>query len=484
MGHAQTSHARSREAGRNPGAFDPSLEQRLAELELIYDAAPIGIFLCDRDLKFIRVNRHLAVEINGIPVEEHIGRSVWEIVPELRQTVEPMFRRVLDFGETILRFELEGETPKARGVRRTWEASYYPIRDEDDHVVAISGIVDDVTDRKAIERARADDRARLQRLLDANLFGVVTSTLEGVMEANDAFLDLVGYSREDFLRHGLDWRKITPPEHVPKRIAIIEQLKDTGTCAAFEQEYIRKDGRRVPVMIGATLLDREPLRWIAFALDLSGRKGREEHIRHLLQELEHRTKNLISVIQAIAHQIVRTSSSLEDFDSRFSARLQALAGIQNLLVLDSWRGAPVRELVLSQLAHCAHLVGRRILLEGPSVSLTAMACQYIGMALHELCTNALKYGSLSGEAGTVTIRWSCQPTERPETFRIEWVEAGGPIVGPSTRNGFGYRVVTQFVERALEAKVSYDRKKAGLQWSLAMPSRFVLNGQHPGKTPS
>jgi len=456
----------------------PSLEQRLAELELIYDAAPIGIFLLDRDLRCVRVNRHLAVEIDGIPIEHHIGRIVWDIVPDMRKAIEPLLRRVLDSSEIILKAEVEGATPKAPGLSRSWETSLYPICDEHDHVVAISGIIDDITDRKEIERARADEKARLQRLLDANLFGVVTSTLEGVMEVNDAFLDLVGYSREDFLRHGLDWIKITPPEHLPKSMAAIEQLKKTGICPAFEKEYFRKDGRRVAAMVGATLLDREPLRWIAFALDLSGAKAREEHIRQLLQELRHRTKNLVAVIQAIAHQIVKTSSTPEEFEQHFSTRLQPLARIHDLLIEDGWRGAPVRDLVLSQVAHCADLVDRRVLLEGAPVSLAATACQYIGMALHELCTNAMKYGSLSTETGTVTIRWSCRPAARPETFRIEWIEAGGPIVRPSRRKGFGHRVLTLFVERALEARVSYSHRQTGVRWSLVMPSRFLLDGQH------
>jgi PAS domain S-box-containing protein len=257
---------------------------------------------------------------------------------------------------------------------------------------------------------------------------VLTGTSERVTEANQAFLDLVGYSRQDFLQHGLDWRKITPPEHAAQDAAALDALNKTGVCPLFEKEYIHKRGHRVPVVIGAALLDREPLRWIAFALDLSESKAREEHIRHLLQELTHRAKNLIAVIQAIAHQIIATSTSLKEFDERFSPRLHALAGIQDLLVQESWRGAPVRELVLSQLAHCTDLIHRRILIAGPPVSLTVTACQYIGMALHELCTNALKYGALSTETGTVSIRWSLRPSKRPEHFHMEWLESDGPSV--------------------------------------------------------
>ncbi len=455
-----------------PGAWDSTVEQRLAELELIYDAAPIGIFLCDREFRLVRVNRHLALDIDGLPVEQHIGRSLSEIVPKLAGAIGPLFRRVLEFGETISRHELEGETPKAPGVKRTWEVSYYPIRGENGDVVAISGIVEDITERKAAAKTRSDEQARLERLLDANLFGVATATAEGVTDANDAFLDLVGYTREDFRREGLDWRKITPAEHLGKDLAGLEQLKKTGTCPAFEKEYVRRDGTRVPVLIGATLLDLEPLRWVAFTLDLSERKASEAHIRHLLEELTHRTKNLISVIQAISHQTVRTSGNLEEFERAFSGRLKALADIHAILVEDSWHGAAADELVRAQLAHCAELVGTRIHLDGPPVFLTAKACQYIGLALHELCTNAMKYGALSNDAGVVTIRWNVQPPDHPELFQIEWLESGGPAVKAPARHGFGERVITQLAAQALDAKVSYALRPQGLRWLLEMPARF------------
>ena len=458
-----------------PGAPEPTLQQRLAEIEVIYDAAPIGIFLCDRQCRFIRVNPHLA-EIDGLPAEQHVGKLVWDVVPALRRQLEPIFQRVLDFGETVHKLEVEGETPKAPGIKRYWEASCRPIYNENDEIVAISGIVDEITDRKAAEKERQNSEARLKRLLEANLFGVATATLEGITDANDAFLQIVGYSREDFLRQGIAWRQITPPEQLAKDKAAVETCKATGVCPASEKEYIRKDGRRVPVLFGATLLDHEPIRWIAFAIDLSERKASEEHTRQLLREMTHRSKNLIAVISAIAHQLAQTPGSSEDFNVRFSARLQALAGIHDILVRDDWRGAMVRELIRSQLAHCADLLGHRVLLQGPPVSLRATACQYLGMALHELGTNALKYGALSSETGSVTIRWSVQPAENPASFTIEWVEDGGPLVQEPTRQGFGHKVTTQFIAHALAAQVSEEFRKEGLRWSLVMPSTYLLSG--------
>jgi PAS domain S-box-containing protein len=403
-----------------------------------------------------------------------VGKNIWEVIPALRKRLEPLFRRVLDGGETIAKLQMEAEVPVTPGIRRYWEVSYYPVYDETDEVVALCGIVDEISDRKAAEKERANSEARLQRLMDANLFGVATATTEGIIDCNDAYLNIIGYSRDDFLQQGIDWRKITPPEHLPYDMAGLEQLKQTGICAAFEKEYIRKDSRRVPVLIGATVLDYEPLQWISFIIDLSEQKASEEKARQLSNEMAHRTKNLLTVVSAIARQLAQTSGSLEEFTSRFSARLAALGGIHDLLVRDNWRGATVRDLALAQLAHCADLVGRRILLEGGTVSLNATACQYLGMALHELSTNAIKHGALSNDAGTVTIKWSQQPPENPESFTIDWIEQGGPRVKSPTRQGYGRRVTTQFIAHALNARVSEQFREKGLRWSLVMPTSFLL----------
>lgn len=147
----------------------PSQEQRIAELEVIFEAAPIGIFLCDRAGRFIRVNQHLAT-MDGTPVDQHAGKLVWEVIPALRESQEPIFRRVLDRGETVHKLQIHGEASRKTGLTRYWEASYHPIYNEDDDIVAMCGIVDEITDRKIAEQERANSEARLQRLLDANLF--------------------------------------------------------------------------------------------------------------------------------------------------------------------------------------------------------------------------------------------------------------------------------------------------------------------------
>jgi two-component sensor histidine kinase len=218
---------------------------------------------------------------------------------------------------------------------------------------------------------------------------------------------------------------------------------------------------------------------MSFIVDLSAQKAAEESTRDLMRELAHRTKNLITVISAIAHQIARTSENLNEFELRFSVRLQALAGIHDILVRSDWRGATLNELILSQIAHCADMARHRVIIEGPPVSVTAAACQYLGMALQELATNALKYGALSQDRGTVTITWSLCPPEHPETLTIDWIEDGGPSVKRPTRQGFGHKVITQIVPRALSAKVGLEFREKGVCCSITLPSVHLLSSVAP-----
>jgi two-component sensor histidine kinase len=136
--------------------------------------------------------------------------------------------------------------------------------------------------------------------------------------------------------------------------------------------------------------------------DITERKEREEKEHLLMREMNHRGKNMLTVVDAIAHQTATTGP--EDFAARFSERIRALAANQDLLVGNEWRGVDVEGLVRAQLAHFADLVGFRIAVDGPTLRLNAAAAQAIGLALHELATNAAKYGGLSVDAGRVDVR--------------------------------------------------------------------------------
>ena len=198
-------------------------------------------------------------------------------------------------------------------------------------------------------------------------------------------------------------------------------------------------------------------------------KRQNEHLQILMQELQHRTNNLFTVIQAMARQTARTSTTFGEFETQFGSRVQGLAQSNALLIDQDWKGVSLDKLIETQLAPFVGADTMRIEAVGPQVRLAAGAVQTLGLALHELATNASKYGALSAPGGRVVLSWSFEDENgAPESFRIEWREEGGPPVKPSTRKGFGRFVTDQMVTRALNATVETDLASEGLRWRLQM----------------
>jgi two-component sensor histidine kinase/CheY-like chemotaxis protein len=204
-------------------------------------------------------------------------------------------------------------------------------------------------------------------------------------------------------------------------------------------------------------------------------KQAEEQIRLLMNEVNHRSKNLLSVVTAIAQQTV-ASSPLE-FVKTFSSRVQALAVNHDLLVKSQWRSIDASELINGQLAHFGDLVGKRILFDGPPIRVSSAAAQSIGMVIHELSTNTVKYGALSTGEGRIDIGWEIDSSGAEPIFSICWRESNGsPIIAP-THRGFGTTVVTKMVEMSLDGETDLNYTSTGLIWRLACPLKNVSEGK-------
>jgi two-component sensor histidine kinase len=201
---------------------------------------------------------------------------------------------------------------------------------------------------------------------------------------------------------------------------------------------------------------------------VEGYKEREERERFLKREINHRAKNLLSVVDAIAHQTAVQNP--EDFAERFSERIQALSANQELLVMNEWKGVEIKDLVHAQLAHFAELTGSRIAIDGPKLRLKAACAQAVGLALHELATNAAKYGALSTDMGRVDIPWGTEG----ETFTMSWTERDGPPVSAPHRRGFGTVVMKEMAGRSLNGSVDLDYEPSGVTWRLTCPAANAL----------
>jgi two-component sensor histidine kinase len=191
----------------------------------------------------------------------------------------------------------------------------------------------------------------------------------------------------------------------------------------------------------------------------------------LLRELTHRSKNLLAVIQAMARQTARHGGTVQAFVERFGERVQALARAHDLLIAESWRSVSLRDLVHSQLAYYIDREPDLIAIDGPEIKLRPEAAQSLGLALHELATNAAKYGAMSKSGGHVDISWqdSVEEASKSNGFELTWRERGGPKVAAPKRRGFGSMAIEHNLARALDADVSLDFEADGVTCRISVP---------------
>ena len=208
--------------------------------------------------------------------------------------------------------------------------------------------------------------------------------------------------------------------------------------------------------------------FICIAQDVTDQRAHEEQVHLLMREIDHRARNMLSLVQVIARQTAARDP--EDFLERFTGRIQALAANQELLRQNEWKGVDVEDLVRAELANFADLVGYRITVHGSPVRLNPAAAQAMGLALHELATNASKYGALSTEAGRIDVGWRSEG----DVFTMNWTERNGPPVRPPERKGFGTTVIDSMAGRTLGAEVQFDYAPLGLVWRLTCPTANAL----------
>jgi PAS domain S-box-containing protein len=198
-------------------------------------------------------------------------------------------------------------------------------------------------------------------------------------------------------------------------------------------------------------------------------KQAEERQQLLIRELHHRVKNTLATVQAIVGSTARTASSIDEFYQGFVGRIVSLARTHNLLTEDLWQKAALEDLVQTELGPYEDEARNRIVVEGPHVELPSEAAVPIGMAIHELTTNAAKHGALSTFGGQVEVRWRLEPGDERPVLHFTWTEHGGPRVNAPTRQGFGSRLLQRVLATQLQADVSMDFPEEGLRFTMTMP---------------
>ena len=407
-------------------------------------------------------------DILGKPVREALpdveGQGFFELLDEVYATGQPFFGQQLPIKVQ--------RSPGAAFERAFVNFAYQPMLNDDDAVVGIFATGYDVTDLK-----QAEDRLRVAQ----EAGGIGSFELHPVsrtLDVSPEFCRIWGipYSQtlsiDETLRsiHPDDLGKvITGREDVTEdSLGYVEyriSRRDTGETRwiARRGEAIR-DARQHVIRFAGVVYDITDRRLAEDAL-----ANQAQHQRLLINELNHRVKNTLSIVQSLAQQTFKGESSPEEARAAFDARLAALAAAHNLLTRKNWEPTSLLETVTTSISATVGNRTSRVKVEGPDILLSPQTAVSIAMAVHELCTNAIKYGALSGDRGRVRVKWIIEGEADRPTMRMTWVEEGGPAVQTPQRRGFGSRLIERGIAAELRGTVRLAFEPTGVVCTIEAP---------------
>jgi PAS domain S-box-containing protein len=342
------------------------------------------------------------------------------------------------------------------------------LRDINAQLTGSLAVIRDVTERKRQADKVLVSEIRYRRLFETAHDGVLLLDpgTRKIIDANPFMTQMLGYPHDELVGKELFEIGLLKDEAASKEM--FRKLSQANQVRYENLPLESQGGRHQDVEVVANLYEENGRRVIQCNIrDITERRQSEEHVRMLMAEVNHRAKNLLAVVQAVAYQTAKHGDPAT-LVARLSDRIAGLAAGQDLLVKNQWQGVDLSDLVTAQLAHFKDLIGTRVLLHGLPARLTAEAAQGIGMALHELATNSAKYGALSNGTGRVNIMWHVTADTKPE-FSMSWLEDGGPAVAVPTRKGFGQIVIGRMAEAAVQGVAEIIFRERGVSWNLSAP---------------
>lgn len=300
-------------------------------------------------------------------------------------------------------------------------------------------------------------------------------TMEGPWSPNR--FDILGYPRAKSGRGPfVDWLAVIHPDDLNRARTAAENCFDRGIPFEIEYRILRADngeehwlrshGSRI---LGA---DGQSDRFVGVSFEITEQKRAEMRRQLLVDELNHRVKNTLAIVQSIAQQSLGDGASIDAARIKFENRLQALASAHNLLMRSHWQATPLRQLVIDTLA--SHASSEKISIEGPDLVIGPKAAVMLALAINELATNALKYGAFSTAEGHVDIRWTTMPDT--QQFQLEWIERDGPVVKTPECRSFGTRMIERGLAAEFQGEVSLSFRPSGLICTLVAPLSALSNG--------
>jgi PAS domain S-box-containing protein len=324
------------------------------------------------------------------------------------------------------------------------------------------------TDKARRHQASHKDLSQhwLAAIVESSTDGIIGTDRDGViMSWNEGAGQVFGYAAEDVI--GKPVTILIPPERHDEEPFILERIRRGEKVEHYETVRQRKDGNLIVVSLRVSPVQDDQGLIIGasiFARDITERKQVERQATVLAREAEHRTRNILATVSATVE--LSQSDTPEGLKAAIRGRIQALANVHALFVESRWTGAELKQIVTQELAPYRS-DGTRTLIKGPKIVLEPNVAQAIAVTLHELATNAVKYGSLSTPAGRVRLTWSRSPNGE---LAIRWTERGGPPVTPPARHGFGTRVMHRLIEQ-IRGSITFDWRENGLSCKVIIPRR-------------
>ncbi|MBQ0821307.1 PAS domain S-box protein [Microvirga sp. HBU67558] len=430
---------------------EESVRESEARFRNLADNAPVMVWVTEVDGTCSYLSRTW-YEFTGQSPETGLGFGWLDAVhPDDRGWSGEMFRTANARQEP---FRLEYRLRRADGTYRWAIDAAAPRIGEDGTFLGYVGSVLDITERKEIEERLRASVAEFQTVTNAAPALVWVGAEDGrILYMNERWHEFTGQTTEEALGYG--WASTMHPEDVERVLPYWQRCRETGEIYEGEARYRGRDGEyrwhafRAMPHIGP---EGAIAKWFGVSVDIHERKEWEEHRELLINELNHRVKNTLAIVQSMAAQSLRQLSE----ESRpklqaFEDRLFALARAHDVLTRENWEGAELREIIDEVVEPYLRQKTRHLDIEGPRLRLIPRTALAIAMAIHELATNAAKYGALSVPSGCVHITWAVEPGEVPRLV-LQWQERDGPRVTAPTRRGFG----TRLIERSLAQDIGGD----------------------------
>lgn len=306
----------------------------------------------------------------------------------------------------------------------------------------------------------------------AMLFTDATEPDNPIIFANDSFLALTGYDRQEVLAKSFNFLMAngSDAEALTRIKAEFEGSSSSGT----EVLCRRKDGSEFWAAVFISPVRNAGgniVQYFASLIDLTKHKEDEDRSRMLIDELNHRVKNTLSTVQSIVWQTLRTTTDPEAIRQSIESRLFALSRSHDLLIREKWESAGLFDIAHDALEPFGVSGGRadRIVITGENIRFPPKAALALGIAFNELATNAVKYGAFSNAAGSILIEWTMETAPAGKRLRLSWREKGGPPVTPPAHRGFGSRVLERGLAHELEGTVHLDYRPDGLVCTMDIP---------------